>query len=195
MQSVHNEIKRNKKYKEKTTRLQSLKDEYAASYKAISEAYWPIYDQTKKEIKNKIYKIGLCICLILIVTVCYILDGLKNEYLIGGCYGISCILLALAVISYLRTNREAKAFFSEWNGQNKKLKDIQEEIKNLCDDLVEEMLMIICYNTYHYNDDDVDLNEWDNNYQTVRNEILNETSDSLAYDDVLSYFENWVEKF
>ncbi len=40
---------------------------------------------------------------------------------------------------------------------------MQEEIKTLCDDLVEEMIMIICYNTYHYdeNSKDVNLNDWD----------------------------------
>ena len=57
--------------------------------------------------------------------------------------------------------------------------------------------MIICYNTYHYdeNSKDVNLNDWDKNYQHVREEILQATSDSLAYDDVVAYFDEWVDKF
>ena len=90
-----------------------------------------------------------------------------------------------------------KKLLKEWNEKNKELHDMQEEIKTLCDDLVEEMIMIICYNTYHYdeNSKDVNLNDWDKNYQHVREEILQATSDSLAYDDVVAYFDEWVDKF
>ena len=172
MQNSHKEIKRNEKYKEQVVRLHNLKDKYAVDYKAVSEAYWPIFDQTKKRIKNKIY-------------------------LIGGLYAICLALLVLAIISYKKTDNAAKDFFKEWNEKNKELHDMQEEIKTLCDDLVEEMIMIICYNTYHYDDNskDVNLNDWDKNYQHVREEILQATSDSLAYDDVVAYFDEWVDKF
>lgn len=197
MQNSHKEIKRNEKYKEQVVRLHNLKDKYAVDYKAVSEAYWPIFDQTKKRIKNKIYLIGICICLLVVLTVYFILGGLKNEYLIGGLYAICLALLVLAIISYKKTDNAAKDFFKEWNEKNKELYDMQEEIKTLCDDLVEEMIMIICYNTYHYDDNskDVNLNDWDKNYQHVREEILQATSDSLAYDDVVAYFDEWVDKF
>lgn len=197
MKNEHKDIKRNEKYKEQVTRLHNLKDQYAIDYKSVSEAYWPIYDQTKKRIKNKKYLIGLCICLLAVLTVYCLLEGLKNEYLIGGLYGICVILLALSIFGYIRSDKLAKEFFKDWESQNKKLSDMQEEIKTLCDELVEEMIMIICYNTYHYDENakDVDLNEWDKNYQKVREEILKATSDSLAYDDVVSYFEEWVENF
>ncbi len=102
MQNSHKEIKRNEKYKEQVVRLHNLKDKYAVDYKAVSEAYWPIFDQTKKRIKNKIYLIGICICLLVVLTVYFILGGLKNEYLIGGLYAICLALLVLAIIRIKR---------------------------------------------------------------------------------------------
>ena len=139
--------------------------------------------------------IGLCICLLAVISFSTIFGGLKNEYLIGGCFGITGILLTLAIIYFLKMRKIAKAFHAEWKVEEKKLEDIQNNIRTLHDDMVEEILRIICFNKYHYNDNEVDINEWDKNYSLVREEVMKETSDSLAYEDVLGYFTLWVENF
>ena len=189
------DIKRIEKYKKQVVELQELKDRYAYDYKIVSELYWPRYDQIKKKLKDRSYMIGLCICLLAVISFSTIFGGLKNEYLIGGCFGITGILLTLAIIYFLKMRKIAKAFHAEWKVEENKLDDIQNNIRTLHDDMVEEILRIICFNKYHYNDSEVDINEWDMNYSKVREEVLTETSYSLAYEDVLGYFNLWVEKF
>lgn len=189
------DIKRIEKYKKQVIELQELKDRYAYDYKSVSELYWPRYDQIKKKLKDRSYMIGLCICLLAVISFSTIFGGLKNEYLIGGCFGITGILLTLAIIYFLKMRKIAKAFHAEWKVEEKKLEDIQNNIRTLHDDMVEEILRIICFNKYHYNDNEVDINEWDKNYSLVREEVMKETSDSLAYEDVLGYFTSWVENF
>ena len=96
------DIKRIEKYKKQVVELQELKDRYAYDYKIVSELYWPRYDQIKKKLKDRSYMIGLCICLLAVISFSTIFGGLKNEYLIGGCFGITGILLTLAIIYFLK---------------------------------------------------------------------------------------------
>ena len=185
------EIKRYEKYKELHSRMLVLKDEYALKYKAVSEVYWPRYDQHKKARKNRIYLISVTSILVVLVSVAVILEGIRNEYLIGGAYLITLGLLLWAVLAYLKKEKERKFFMKEWEKENKEIKLITDEIKELGDSMVEEMLMIMCYNDYHY---DGKMDNWETNFEKVRNEVLEKTGESLAYDDVYLIFNNWVEE-
>lgn len=188
-------IKRNERYKEQLIELQALKDKYSSDYKAVSEAYWPVYDQLKKRVKDRTFLIGVCICILVVLTFTVIFGGIKNEYLLGGSYVISGGLLALAIIRFIKLNKIVKEFNQEFQARNKEIENLQEQIRTLYDDMVEEMMMIICYNTYHYDDDEVDINEWDENYSKLREKVLEETANSLAYEDVVSVYNRWVEDF
>lgn len=189
------QIKNNQKYKEQTIELRNLQEEYSQKYKDASEKYWPVYDQFKRKTKNCSYFMGAAICLIAVVTFCVILRGLRNEYLIAASYVLSVGIFIFTIILYARNYKKFNAFNKEWTTINNDLENIQNKIRVLHDDMVEEMIRIICFNKYHYNDEKVDINEWDQNYQKVREDILKETSQSLVFDDVRTYFENWSEKF
>lgn len=184
------EIKKNERYKEQTSRLIVLKDEYALKYNAVSVVYWPEYDRYKLAMKNRIYMITLTIIFVVLVSVWVIFEGIRNEYLIGGAYAISVGSLVWAILAFRRKKKERDEFMKEFNAQNKEVEDISNEIKSLRDSMVEEMIMIMCYNDYHY---DGNMDNWETNYEIVRKKVLEETSDSLAYDDVLSYFNAWIE--
>ena len=185
------ELKRYEKYKELHSRMIVLKDEYALKYQAISEVYWPRYDQHKKARKNRIYLISVCTILVVLVSVWVILEGIRNEYLIGGAYLITLGLLLWAILAYVKKEKERKLFMKEWEKENAEIKRMTDEIKELGDSMVEEMLMIMCYNDYHY---DGNMDGWEENYEKVRNKVLKETSESLAYDDVTLIFNDWVEE-
>ena len=79
----------------------------------------------------------------------------------------------------------------EWEKENNEVKAISDEIKELGDSMVEEMIMIMCYNDYHY---DGNMESWEEDYEKVRSDVLSKTGESLAYDDVLEYFNNWVSE-
>lgn len=185
------EFKRNEKYIEQRARMTVLKDEYALKYQAVSEVYWPRYDRYKKVMKDRIYLITCASVLVVLVTVWVILGGIRNEYLIGGAYLISLGLLAWAIIAFIRKKKEREFFLKEWEKENNEVKAISDEIKELGDSMVEEMIMIMCYNDYHY---DGVMDNWEENYEHVRSDVLKATGESLAYGDVLEYFNEWVEK-
>ena len=184
------EFKRNEKYVEQRARMTVLKDEYALKYQAVSEVYWPRYDRYKKAMKDRVYLIVCASILVVLVTVWVILGGIRNEYLIGASYLVSGGLLAWAIIACTKKNKERLFFMKEWEKENAEVKAISDEIKELGDSMVEEMLMIICYNDYHY---DGNMKNWEDDYQKVHDEVLRATGESLAYSDVLEYFNNWVE--
>lgn len=183
------EFKRNEKYLEQSARMIVLKDDYSLKYQAVSEVYWPRYDRYKKAMKNHIYLIICASILVVLVTVWVILEGLRNEYLIGGAYLITLGLLAWAIIAFVRKNNARKFFMKEWEKENNEVKAISDKIKELGDSMVEEMIMIMCYNDYHY---DGNMENWDVDYEKVRSDVLKTTGESLAYNDVLEYFNEWV---
>ena len=156
------EFKRNEKYIEQRARMTVLKDEYALKYQAVSEVYWPRYDRYKKVMKDRIYLITCASILVVLVTVWVILGGIRNEYLIGGAYLISLGLLAWAIIAFIRKKKEREFFLKEWEKENNEVKAISDEIKELGDSMVEEMIMIMCYNDYHY---DGVMDNWEENYK------------------------------
>ena len=184
------DFKRNEKYVEQRARMTVLKDEYALKYQAVSEVYWPRYDRYKKAMKDRVYLIVCASILVVLVTVWVILGGIRNEYLIGASYLVSGGLLAWAIIACVKKNKERLFFMKEWEKENAEVKAISDEIKELGDSMVEEMLMIICYNDYHY---DGNMDNWEDDYQKVHDEVLRATGESLAYSDVLEYFNDWVE--
>ncbi len=185
------DFKRNEKYLEQSARMVVLKDDYALKYQAVSLVYWPRYDRYKKSMKDHIYLIVVTSILVVLVTVWVILEGLKNEYLIGAAYLLTGGLLAWAIIAFIKKNKERLAFMKEWEKENNEVKAISDEIKELGDSMVEEMIMIMCYNDYHY---DGNMESWEEDYEKVRSDVLSKTGESLAYDDVLEYFNNWVSE-
>ncbi len=187
-------IKANQKYKEQCVKLNDLKDKYSQEYKAVSEVYWPKYDQNKKKIKDNRYIIGVFICMLVVETMLVIFEALRNEYLIGAVYAITIGLLVYGIIKYILLMKKVKVFSIEWEKKNKGLKDMQDSIKSLSDEMVEEMIMIMCLNDNHYEEIKND-EKWKEDYQNTKDKVLEETANSLAYDDVVLVFNNWVDRF
>ncbi len=191
------EIRENKKLREYESDMLQLKDYYSREYNTITSYFWPIIAQNKKKIKDQIYYTGAMICLLIFIVVVILLGGIKNEYLLWGSIVFSLILIGIGVIVTTRTLKRKKMVLEEWEKNNKKVQEIQEKIQEITMKVAEEIPYVIFYSE-HYEDilaSKIKKNskEWNELIEQEKQKMLEYTAESLAYDDVIGYYNYWAD--
>ena len=85
----------------------------------------------------------------------------------------------------------------EWEKNNKKVQEIQEKIQEITMKVAEEIPYVIFYSE-HYEDilaSKIKKNskEWNELIEQEKQKMLEYTAESLAYDDVIGYYNYWAD--
>lgn len=193
------EIRKNEKLREYEVEMLQLKDHYSREYHTITSYYWPIIAQNKKSLKNQIYYTGAMICMLVFFVVIILLGGLKNEYLLWGSIVFSLVLIGVGVIVTTKTLKKKKIITEEWDKNNKKVQEIQEKIHMVAIKATEEIPYVIFYSE-HYEDIiskklQENSEEWKNLIEQEKQKMLDYTAGSMAYNDVIGYYNHWSDNF
>ncbi|MDD3170703.1 MAG: hypothetical protein PHO86_00045 [Bacilli bacterium] len=193
------EIRKNEKLREYVVEMSQLKELYSSEYNTVTSYFWPIVAKNKKALKDRIYYTGAMTCLLIFIIVVILLGGLKNEYLIWGSIIISLLLIGIGVFLSIKSAKEKKQIYEEWEKNNKKIYDIQDRIHQVTIDAAIEIPYVICYSK---NYDDiikgklvVGSEEWNNLLEATKQEMLDDTAGSTAYEDVIGYYNTWSDNF
>jgi len=193
------EIRKNEKLREYQVEMLQLKDYYSREYHTITSYYWPIIAQNKKSLKNRIYYTGAMICMLIFFVVVILLGGFKNEYLLWGSLAFSITLIGIGVIVTIKTLKNKKKIAEEWEKNNKKVQEIQENIQTIAMKAAEEIPYVIFYSEYYQDIISKKLlensQEWKDLIEQEKQKMLDYTSGSMAYDDVIGYYNHWADNF
>jgi hypothetical protein len=193
------EIKKNEKLREYGIEMSQLKDHYSKEYHTITSYFWPMIAQNKKRLKDQIYYTGAMICLLVFIVVVILLGGLKNEYLLWGSLIFCFILIGIGVVITTRTIKKQKMTMEEWEKNNKKIQEIQEKIQETTIKAVIEIPYVIFYSE-HYEEIVMgklkeNSGEWHKLIEQEKQKMLENTAGSMAYDDVIGYYNHWADNF
>ena len=191
------EIRKNEKLREYQVEMLQLKDYYSREYHTITSYYWPIIAQNKKSLKTGfIIPVDDMYAHFLLLS--FSLEGLKMNIFYGKpCFSIT--LIGIGVIVTIKALKNKKKIAEEWEKNNKKVQEIQENIQAIAMKAAEEIPYVIFYSEYYQDIISKKLlensQEWKDLIEQEKQKMLDYTSGSMAYDDVIGYYNHWADNF
>ena len=146
-----------------------LKEKYNKELDTVNHYYWPIIAKLNRNKKNHVWYFTLACCLLGGVLMWIFLLEIVNEYWLGGSLGGCAIILFLTGRRARKTLKQLNQENKTWEKALKVANDLQEEIKVKSDENTKNMIAELEAHG-------VDISEIGN-----------------AYDDVLEYYNQWVE--
>lgn len=146
-----------------------LKEKFNKELDTVNHYYWPIVAKLNRNKKNHVWYFTLACCLLGGVLMWIFLGEIVNEYWLGASLGGCAVVLFLTGRRMVKTNKQLKKEHETWEKALKTANDLQEEIKVKSEENTKNMIAELSTHG-------VDINEIGN-----------------AYDDVLEYYNQWVE--
>lgn len=149
--------------------INNLKKKWNQELDTVNHYYWPIVAKIKRDKKNHVWYFTLSLCLLGCVLMWIVLGEIVNEYWLGASLGGSGIIIFLTALRMIKTLKALKKENTNWEKALKTANELQEEIKLKSEECTKCML------------------------DELKNHDIEIKNIGTAYDDVLEYFNQWVE--
>lgn len=149
--------------------INNLKKKWNKELDTVNHYYWPIIAKIKRNKKNHVWYFTLSLCLLGGVIMWILLGEIVNEYWLGASLGGCAVVIFFTARRMIKTLKELKRENKTWNDALKLANEMQEEIKVKSEENTQNMIAELKAHG-------VDILEIGN-----------------AYDDVLEYYNQWVE--
>lgn len=153
--------------RELNQQINMLKEEWSNELNTVNYYYWPIIAKEKKKRKDFIWYFTLACCLLFSACVWIIFMEIKNEYWIAAALGGSGIVVGITAFRMILVLKKYKQDKEEWEKNLSRANELQKEIDDKCKMATSLML--------DYLEDDV------------------QSKIGTSYDDVLEYYNNYME--
>lgn len=150
--------------------INNLKKKWNQELDTVNHYYWPIVAQIKRNKKNHVWYFTLSLCLLGAVIMWILLGEIVNEYWLGASLGSCAVIIFFTARRMVKTLKELKKENTDWEKALKLANEMQEEIKVKSEENTKNMIAELQAHG-------VDILEIGN-----------------AYDDVLEYYNQWVEQ-
>lgn len=156
------------------SRVSNLKNDYTKELNTVNHYYWPIMAKLNKQYANLKWYLTLAFCLEVTFIVCIIFFEIYGIYWVIG-YNVIGLGLILLVYKFFRKCKKAKlASQKEWDEALKNSEKIKENLDKEIDNAKRLMIDFL--------KEEENLSE---------EKLLEKTGSS--YEDVLSYYNHWID--
>lgn len=150
--------------------INNLKDECTKELNEINYYYWPIIAKLKKDKKNRIWYFTLSCLLIVIIAVWMIFTEYEEKFIILLAFIVDGAITCVTTIRMIRVIKDYNVTDRIWKKALENPSKMQKNIVLKCEEVKEMMI---------------------NTFGDKKEEIVKKIGSS--YDDILEYYNQWVE--